>query len=290
MQPPEPGHARTLRLALVAASLFVLLGVVAFASRSGFGHAQSTRPTPGYVSWVMSVFLVLFVVMTPFAVWAYGISAREWRAKRERQSFGARVARKLFFIFIIGAVFLLRIYFGKKFFSHFTQQFVRTPPHAHVLAGKDNKPVEPTFQWPVLWVSLVLLAALGVWFWLSLRKQQAVNLFGNEESQADALAATISDAIDDLEAEPDPRRAVIAAYARMETAFGRYGLTRKVSETPIEYLRRILLGLGSRAEAVTRLTSLFERAKFSRHEIDAAMKRDAIDDLRSIRADLQAAV
>jgi hypothetical protein len=37
---------------------------------------------------------------------------------------------------------------------------------------------------------------------------------------------------------------------------------------------------------VTRLTDLFEQAKFSRHEIDATMKRDAIGALREIRDDL----
>jgi hypothetical protein len=104
------------------------------------------------------------------------------------------------------------------------------------------------------------------------------------------MAATISGAIDDLEAEPDPRRAVIAAYARMEAAFGRQGLKRQPSETAIEYLRRLLIGLGSRRDAVTRLTGLFEQAKFSLHEIDASMKTDAIDALRTIRSDLQAAL
>jgi hypothetical protein len=97
----------------------------------------------------------------------------------------------------------------------------------------------------------------------------------------------MSSAIDDLEAEPDARRAVIAAYARMEGVLGRHGLRRRPSETSLEYLRRVLRDLTSRADAVTRLTSLFEQAKFSRHEIDSAMKQDAIGALREIRDDLQ---
>jgi len=44
------------------------------------------------------------------------------------------------------------------------------------------------------------------------------------------IAASISDAIDDLESEPDARRAVIAR-TRMEGAFGRHGLRRQASET-----------------------------------------------------------
>ena len=99
----------------------------------------------------------------------------------------------------------------------------------------------------------------------------------------------MSDAIDDLEAEPDARRAVIAAYARMEGVLARHGLRRKPSETPLEYLRRILLGLTARADAVRRLTSLFEQAKFSRHDdrrVDEAGRdrRAARDPRRPARA------
>ncbi len=45
-----------------------------------------------------------------------------------------------------------------------------------------------------------------------------------EAGVADDLATTIGIAIDDLEAEPDARRAVIAAYARMEATLARHGL------------------------------------------------------------------
>jgi len=106
---------------------------------------------------------------------------------------------------------------------------------------------------------------------------------------AEDFAASIGDAIDDLEAEPDARRAVIAAYARMESTLARNGLRRRPSETPVEYLRRILLGLTARGDSVSTLTSLFEQAKFSKHVIDQSMKQDAIGALREIRADLQGA-
>jgi hypothetical protein len=75
----------------------------------------------------------------------------------------------------------------------------------------------------------------------------------------------------------------------MEAVLARNGLRRLPSETPLEYLRRILLGLTARADAVKQLTSLFEQAKFSRHDIDDAMKQRAIDSLRVIRDDLRGA-
>jgi deoxycytidylate deaminase len=42
--------------------------------------------------------------------------------------------------------------------------------------------------------------------------------------------------------------------------------------------------------AVRRLTGLFERAKFSRHAIDRAMRDEAVAALRAVRGDLAAAV
>ena len=81
---------------------------------------------------------------------------------------------------------------------------------------------------------------------------------------------------------------IACAYRRWSSlGTTRHGLRRMPSETPVEYLRRILLGLTARVDAVQRLTELFEEAKFSRHEIDAPMKHEAIDALRAIRADLQ---
>jgi hypothetical protein len=137
----------------------------------------------------------------------------------------------------------------------------------------------------------VIIALGGGWLyyaWRTRKKRTAIPL-DREQTVAEDFAASIGDAIEDLENEPDARRAVIAAYARMETVLARNGLKRRPSETPVEYLRRILLGLTSRGDSVSRLTSLFEQAKFSRHTIDDAMKQDAIGALREIRDDLQGA-
>ncbi|MFL5521942.1 MAG: DUF4129 domain-containing protein [Gemmatimonadales bacterium] len=40
--------------------------------------------------------------------------------------------------------------------------------------------------------------------------------------------------------------------------------------------------------AARRLTALFERARFSPHEVDAAMKAEAIEAIESLQADLAA--
>jgi hypothetical protein len=290
MLTPGSGHGRSLRLAVVLTALIVLLSLVAFASRSGIGHSAQAQPTPGYVSWAVSIFLVVLVLMTPFAAYVYWMQMREFRAQSSR-SFEARVARSfaviMIFVFVGGAITYFRAH-RALFASGF---------HIPGLAGAEGSSgrhgtqrANPTFQWPVLWATLVLLAASSGWMWWSWRKRAGLAAFAAVGPSVEAdVAASIGDAIDDLEAEPDARRAVIAAYARMEGVFARHGMRRIPSETPVEYLRRLLLGLTSRADAVTRLTGLFERAKFSRHEIDGAMKQDAIDALRAIRDDLQPA-
>lgn len=274
-----------------AVALLVLLAVVSLASRSGFGHASDARPTPSYVSWAMSIFLVVFVLMIPFAIYAYSLQIREYRSQKERQKFQTRVAKSVAVILILATIGLLRIYFGHKFFPSFHSPPLQAPPNAGGKKGlRHPVPYNPTFQWPVLWATIAILAVVAAWVVFRLRRGASTPLLDDAEpTLAEEVAASIDDAIDDLEAEPDPRRAVIAAYARMEHALRRSGLARAASETPFEYLRRILLGLGSRADAVTRLTDLFEQAKFSTHRIDGAMKDEAIGALRAIRADVQGA-
>jgi hypothetical protein len=93
----------------------------------------------------------------------------------------------------------------------------------------------------------------------------------------------VQDSLDDLRAEPDPRRAVIAAYARMEQGLGSLGTERIMSETPFEYLARVLERLDVSEAAAQRLTDLFERAKFSAAPVDETMKADAVAALVAIQ-------
>lgn len=291
MQPFEQSTGRTARLALVALALLVLLAVVAFASRSGFGHSSNAQPTPGYVNYAFTAFLIVFVLAIPVAVWGFMMQARE--GGFARKSFGARVLQNLltvaFFILIGIVIIYIKRHHGHLFGNNDSGlQKVKNGldnARARQVASKYN----PQFEWTVFWIAIVgLVATAGalVYGHRRRRRRSAVPLDG-VSTVAEDLVAEMSDAIEDLEAEPDARRAVIAAYARMEGVLARHGLRRLPSETPLEYLRRILLGLTARADAVKRLTTLFEQAKFSRHEIDGGMKLEAVGALREIRDDLR---
>jgi Domain of unknown function (DUF4129) len=106
---------------------------------------------------------------------------------------------------------------------------------------------------------------------------------------AEDLSALVERSIAELRAERDPRRAVIAAYAGMEQTLAASGLPRDPAEAPLEYLARALVDLRVEERSARRLTELFQRARFSPHEIGAASKRDAIEALAAVRDQLRAA-
>jgi len=139
------------------------------------------------------------------------------------------------------------------------------------------------FDWRFAAV-LGALALLTVAFFLLRRRPPQT---ASEAPVEEELSAAVDESIDDLRRERDPRRAVIAAYARMERVLRRHGRARRAPEAPYEFLARILSDLRVRPEAVADLTELFERARFSPHEIDGDMKTQAIAALVSVRDDLE---
>jgi hypothetical protein len=107
---------------------------------------------------------------------------------------------------------------------------------------------------------------------------------------AERLVELLDDTLEDLEREPDPRRAVIAAWARMERGLAAVGLPRHPAEAPFEYAGRVLESALARPASVHRLTGLFERAKFSRHAVGEDDRHQAIAALRAVRREVAEAV
>ena len=293
MHPPPPARRRTTRLVVVGGALLALLALVAFASRTGFeGHSSNAAPSQGFADWAFSVFLVLFVLAVPLTLFGYLSSGGEFIRSR-RRSFRERIVQQLAGVAVVLLAITLIVYLRHHNSGglHLNLSALRAAQH-DTHAGTATQHRAPTFKWPVAVIGGLVCLALGFgWYSARRRLRQATRLpYPLEDGTLAAdVADTIDEAIDDLEAEPDARRAVIAAYARMESVLGRHGLRREPSETPLEYLRRVLLGVTARGDAVQSLTQLFEEARFSRHEIDAAMKRDAIGALRTIRDDLHGA-
>ncbi|WP_203962810.1 DUF4129 domain-containing protein [Actinocatenispora thailandica] len=111
----------------------------------------------------------------------------------------------------------------------------------------------------------------------------------DEFAQArEAMAATVHGSIDAMLADPDPRTAIIGAYARLLEGLAACGLARYDHEAPMEHLRRVLLGLRVRPEPLRALTELFERARFSPHPLTVDDRDAALAALREAAADLTA--
>ena len=100
------------------------------------------------------------------------------------------------------------------------------------------------------------------------------------------VVGVVDDSIRNIERDPDPRRAIIRAYARMEAVLARGGIPRRPSDTPLEYIDGALRTLAIPTDPARSLTDLFEIARFSDRPVDISMKRRAIDCLLDIRSAL----
>jgi hypothetical protein len=151
-----------------------------------------------------------------------------------------------------------------------------------------HKPIveyHPGISWLVVAAVVVLAVVTVAAYMISQRRaRKATNV---DEELAERLALALDEALDDLRAEADPRRAIVAAYARMERVLAASGVPRRSAETADEYLGRVLRELAPGSDAVARLTDLFTQAKFSHHDVDAAMKEDAIQALEQVRDELR---
>jgi hypothetical protein len=203
---------------------------------------------------------------------------------------------------VLMAVFTILAVVGYRAIHHAAvHRKAATQAQKQAAAGKGRKGPPPTVRQPAGinkgarfdWQFGVALAGLlvlgGAIFYVRMRQRRPPVWIDLDATARDELSVVVGDAIDELLHETDPRRAVIAAYARMERVLGQEGHPRRPAEAPFEYLARILLRLRVRAAAVRELTELFERAKFSTHEIDTSMRERAIAALLSVRDDLQAA-
>ena len=280
------------RALLGLTALLLLLVAVAVASTGSVpdGAGGTRRPAARLVDAAISLYLVLMVFGV--ALWVYLLAIRKdvvadsilARRGRPRWPTVAAMAGSLALL----AVFVRWLSVDESMRRRIQALVGRTGQTTaggeHAVAGA----YQPRFATgPVLVVVALLAVALGAWY-VAYRARRR-----RRGPMSDPLLPTLADVldetIDDLRAEADSRRAVIAAYARMERALGAYGLPRSPSEAPDEYLRRILSDLEVSRRATSRLTALFTWAKFSGHDVAPTMKDEAIDALEAVRVELGAA-
>ncbi len=152
--------------------------------------------------------------------------------------------------------------------------------------ARPAAPAHGHLSWVAGIGAIAFLAAAAAALWFSSRTTSQPDKIRLD--RAETLSAALDESLAELRAEPDPRRAIIAAYAHMERALAAAGLPRRPAEAPLEYLERALVDLDATAASASRLTDLFRVAKFSDHPLDAQAKEDAIDALEAVRDELRA--
>lgn len=280
---------RTRNALLTTAGILALVAVVAIASRGSTpsGGADARRPTDTLLDILFSLYLVSLVAGA--VVFLYLLALRRTTA----QPGGGRQRdwrNTVGMLVLVGAALLLARNFSSRRLEGVGVTLPQVPGAGEVTpATPGQEGYEAEFAWIPVSITLGLLAVAVAGVWWSGRSRRRVRGERGGNPLADALAAAVDESLDDLRAEPDPRRAVIAAYARLERVLASNGLPRKTSEAPLEYLARMLGQLSVSPPAARRLTDLFERAKFSQHAVGLEMKEQAIGALETVRDDLAAA-
>jgi hypothetical protein len=276
--PPQP--ARVALLALTAAALLALVAVGAARGPLRGGGGRPAFP----IDLVASLLALLLVAAVASLVLAVIVLAPDQRLRPPR-SHRRSVLVALLPLGLILALWL----FGEPLGLLDRFQGDGTTPSTLPSLDAPETPLPPADPGPtpllVAAAAVVAMVAIVVAWVLADRRRR-----GPPRTPAERLVELLDDTLDDLEHDPDPRRAVIAAWARMERGLAAAGLPRRPAEAPFEYVGRVLEASPVDPAHVHRLTSLFERAKFSRHTIDQAMRQDAVAALRAVRSDLAAAV
>ena len=278
---------RVLGLALLVT---VLLAVVALAahgrplSRGGGGAGKG--PPAVFYDYAWTTIVIFFLLLLALGIAGLWILRGE-RGKPRPYRFTLRALAAYCLLALLFA-YLAKHHLRFRHLPGSGENGLPGPPsHSRGQTGSSRLATQGhnTFQWPELFVVLGALVALGLVLYV--RRARDV-LPARRRDAPQSLADALDVSLDDLRTDPDLRRAIIAAYARMEAALAAAGLPRRPAEAPLEYLERTLLSLDTSAEAVRRLTDLFEWARFSHHEPEPSMRDDAVDALIAVRDELRA--
>lgn len=269
--------------------MLALIALVAIAATGSTPQGSGRTRDPGteFYDTIVSLWLVLLAIGAILLV--YGLTQR--RAMAEELAYRRKRRHSLTFLFLLAAL-TVAVYL----------EALRR--HRHPLGLGNNGGVgagspldrqrhgvvrdyHAQFAWlPVLVIVGLAGTAILAWMLAARRNRQAD---AARTTLRETLETVIDETLDDLAAEPDPRRAVIACYARLERALAAAGHARRRAETQEEHLARILGQLDIETESVRRLNALFARAKFSHHDVDSSMKDEAIAALVRVREELRAA-
>ncbi len=230
-RPLKPLPAR--RLAATVGGALVLLVLVVVASRGD--RPSGTLDTGGrttslvLLNAALLVVAILVAVLVAFALYAFNPG----RSGKPQPRTGSKLLAQLMLLILLAGFAFAVVTFirdGRGEGAR-TQSGAQTLANfLSYLAGKRTTPSGEGIDWlPILLVFCATLAAILA---AGVRIMRRTDLPEPDALLNARLAAVFDETLHDLRAERDPRRAVIAAYARMEVILGRHGLERRPAEAP----------------------------------------------------------
>ena len=284
------------RAPLLALSVFLLVFLVALGSGRSLAHVAGPGDLANTRLFIGDLLvLVVAVAVVPAVLFAGWQMLRDLRGdgalSRERQH-DRRVIKQVLIIGLLGGAIALAVLEGLQRASGTTDQFsqrYRSTAVAPRSSSRSQRTADELLPWVAGGVGACLVLLLSGAL-IQRRRRLLAALAPSEdglESPRRELHELFGISIAEIERESDPRRAVIRAYAAMETTLVRHKLGRRPFEAPGEYLSRVFNTLRLSRRPAERLTELFERARFSEHTIGSEMKREAIAALRELRSDLE---
>jgi hypothetical protein len=269
----------------LAGAAIALVVIAAGATPEGFGGFFRTEGPdrvvlPQALRIHQYLFIALAVLVFTIYVSAQIVARREGIALPRRRSPWRFVAGLVLVVLIINLIPAVR----ERLDSWFAQG-EGVEQQLEPAAPDDGIAQEPSRVLGYLVAGFMALAALALvgLLWVLLAREPTRRRSQSSERE---LRAAIEEGLTDLETITDARAAVLACYARLQAAVDFAGIDRRPSDAPLELLERLIDDGRADPEVARRLTDLFEVARFSPHEVDEDMRRDAISSLQELRREL----
>ena len=274
-----PSRGRPVRLALVAVVLLALVSVGSLRDPPGADSGTARFPSALLETLALLAYVTLLGGLV-LAAWTLFPGKRTVVRRPRNPLVGPLV--------LLLTVLVLSLLNGMGWLDALRLPMFQSPETLTTLQRPSTVP-RPLPRGGPRWLPFVVVGALllGLAVVIMVRSELARRRRVALDSPRE-LAELLDHTLEDLEREADPRRAVIAAWVRMERGLAAAGLPRRAAEAPLEYVARVLERASVTPASVRRLADLFERAKFSQHTVDEEMRREAMEAVTAIREELEA--
>lgn len=107
-----------------------------------------------------------------------------------------------------------------------------------------------------------------------------------DEDIQEQFSSTIDQTVEDLYSGKDVRSTIIRAYQKMCRTLEDSGVSQDDDMTPREFKNQVMGRLDVSKEAISDMTTVFEEARYSRHQMGDSDRKRALDNLERLRGEI----